>query len=103
MQVVIYAWYIMTVNTEYLVVFIFYLTVYAETDTASIQSWNLCFSACFLPFCPIMPLGYMANHCIISVQGEGFFGTVYKAQAHGITVPGRWSTVAVKMIKSKQF
>lgn len=34
--------------------------------------------------------------------GEGFFGTVYKAQAHGLTVLGKWSTVAVKMIKSKQ-
>jgi serine/threonine protein kinase len=34
------------------------------------------------------------------VQGEGFFGTVYKAQAHGLTVLGKWSTVAVKMIKN---
>jgi serine/threonine protein kinase len=32
-------------------------------------------------------------------KGKGFFGTVFKAQAYGITMPGEWTTVAVKMIR----
>ncbi|XP_062512469.1 fibroblast growth factor receptor 4-like [Corticium candelabrum] len=31
--------------------------------------------------------------------GEGFFGSVYKAQALGITTPNVWTTVAVKMVR----
>jgi hypothetical protein len=34
--------------------------------------------------------------------GEGFFGTVHKAEAFGIVVPGEWTTVAIKLLKGKQ-
>ena len=46
-------------------------------------------------------LRYLTNHRML-FQGEGFFGTVYEAQAHGITIPNTWSTVAVKMVRGNK-
>ena len=42
----------------------------------------------------------MLNCSVTVLSGDGYFGTVWKAQAYGISHPGEWATVAVKMGKS---
>jgi hypothetical protein len=43
-----------------------------------------------------------SNLHFLEVLGEGFFGTVHKAEAFGIVVPGEWTTVAIKLLKDNR-